>query len=95
MKTFLTHDRDKVGDFQARVLLHIPIGIIIGLLSVIPFVGYTLMRLFVRYEENEDKHIKDQAWKDYFGAIVGFVIAGAIIYGVLIWALIKLLGGTS
>ena len=88
---FLTHDRDKVGDFQKRVLIHIPIGFLIGILSVIPFVGYALMKLFVRYEENEDLHFKDQAWKDYFGAIVGFVIASLVILAGFVLFVLKLL----
>ena len=85
----LRHDRDKVGDFQSRVLLHIPIGFLIGMASLIPFVGLALLWLFIRYEENEDLHFKDQAWKDYFGAIVGVVIAFVVIIGIIFWWVIK------
>lgn len=89
---FLKHERDKVGDFQPRVLLHIPIGFIMGLTSVIPFVGYGLTRLFIRYEENEDIHTKDQAWKDYFGALVGFTAASIVILAGSILLVLKLVG---
>ena len=76
MKNFLTHDQDKVGDFQKRVLLHIPIGYIIVISALAhPILPIPLVWLFIRYEENEDAHKKDQAWKDYFGAIVGGVMA--------------------
>jgi hypothetical protein len=73
----LKHERDTVGDFQKRAFLHIPIGIIIGASwlahwSVPLILGY----LFSCYEENEDGHTKDQAWKDYFGCLIGIVIGG-------------------
>jgi len=88
----LKHERDKIGDFQRRVLLHIPIGFIIGLASVVPFVGSTLAQLFIRYEENEDVHTRDEAWKDYFGALTGFVLAVVIIIGLLVWLVTKFIG---
>ena len=79
---FITHTRDKVGDFQSRVLIHIPIGILIG----IPLLGYPILKLFIRYEENEDIHTKDQAWKDYAGAIAGTLITViAIITLLILW----------
>jgi len=67
----LTHCRDKVGDFQARVLLHIPIGMLIA----IPILGWGLRDIFRDYESNEDKWTRDEAWKDLFGAMVGYVLA--------------------
>ena len=66
----LTHNRDKTGDFGVRVLLHIPIGLLMG----IPVLGWGLILLFKFYEENEDLHCADEAWKDTYGAIIGFVI---------------------
>ena len=88
----LTHERDKVGDFQRRALLHIPIGILIG----IPLFGSPLEKLFIKYEENEDKWVKDQAWKDYFGAMVGTAITEITFLvglGFLIRYVIQYLGG--
>jgi len=74
------HNRDTVGDFGIRSLIHIPIGIIMS----IPIFSWGLVYLFRFYERNEDAHTEDQAWKDVFGAMVGYVI-GIIIQGILIW----------
>lgn len=65
-----THNQDKDGDFGIRALIHIPIGILIS----IPVLGWPLAYLFYKYERNEDIHTEDEAWKDIFGALVGFVI---------------------
>lgn len=74
--TLLKHERDKVGDFQRRVLLHVPIGFIIGI-SVLGHwaIGIILVALFIFYERNEDVWEKDKAWKDVFGALAGCVIS--------------------
>jgi len=80
----LTHNRDKEGDFGYRVLLHIPIGLLMGM----PLLGWALIPIFISYEQNEDLHTSDQAWKDYFGALVGCAIttiAFAIIVLEVIW----------
>lgn len=91
---FLTHSKDKVGDFQDRVLLHIPIGFFIVLSGLInPFLPQAIERLFEKYELNEDSHTQDEAWKDMFGALVGTVIGfffvGAVIVLLVIWLLKK------
>jgi len=80
----LKHSRDKTGDFQERVLLHIPAGLIIG----IPILGWAFAYIFKAYEENEDVHTKDQAWKDYFGAMVGAAITTLACLGVIIWRIV-------
>ena len=72
----LRHSRDKAGDYQSRVLLHIPIGLYMGFFPL----SRGLRELFIRYEESEDKWVKDQAWKDYAGAMVGYVIGRAIMW---------------
>jgi len=66
--SWIKHNRDVEGDFGVRMLLHIPVGLLIGLTFPL---SIPLVWLFVRYEENEDLHTKDEAWKDYFGAMVG------------------------
>lgn len=71
----ITHNRDTKGDFGVRMLLHIPIGVVMS----IPIFGWGLIPLFIFYELNEDVHTKDQAWKDIFGAIVGYIIGMVII----------------
>lgn len=75
----ITHNRDNDGDFGIRMLMHIPIGILMG----VPVIGWGLIPLFVFYEQNEDAHCKDEAWKDTFGAIVGFVVSEII--GLWVW----------
>jgi len=80
----LTHNRDKEGDFGIRVLLHIPAGIMMGLLDW----NNGLVKLFKVYELNEDAHTHDQAWKDVFGAMVGWVIGRLLLTGTiafLVW----------
>jgi hypothetical protein len=79
----LQHERDKKGDFAKRVLMHIPVGLAAG----IPVLGYPILKLFIFYEENEDLHIKDEAWKDTFGAIIGATITALAVTGVIIWLL--------
>lgn len=90
----LKHDRDSVGDFQYRVLIHVPIGFLIGLVSLIPFtsLGENLKNLFEAYENSEDVHTSDEAWKDYFGAIAGVVILSVLVFLAIIialWRVIK------
>jgi len=70
----ITHSRDKDGDFGNRVVLHIPIGFLIGfLLAAYPLAGIGLLILFLVYEWTEDWRVFDHAWKDLFGALVGCV----------------------
>jgi Na+/proline symporter len=80
----LKHSRDKTGDFQERVLIHIPIGLLMG----IPLLGRNLTQLFVKYQENEDLHTSDEAWKDYFGAILGASITITILIVMILFFII-------
>lgn len=75
------HTRDKAGDFGFRSLLHIPIGILMG----IPIIGKPLQDIFIKYEDNEDFHTEDQAWKDYNGAMIGIVITELALIGFIAW----------
>lgn len=83
----ITHPRDDEGDYGIRVLLHIPIGLLMG----IPVIGYQLMKLFFFYEKNEDKWTSDEAWKDTAGALFGMSITVIIITGLGIWGLVHYL----
>lgn len=75
----LTHPRDRDGDFGIRVLLHVPIGIVIGFLLVYkPMAGIGLLLLFLVYEWTEDWRVQDHAWKDLFGGLVGCVFGIAL-----------------
>ena len=66
----IKHNRDDEGDFGIRVLLHIPVGVVMS----IPVLGWGLIALFIFYEKNEDRGVRDEAWKDVFGAMAGFII---------------------
>jgi hypothetical protein len=82
---FLKHDRDTKGDFGKRALMHIPVGLVAG----IPILGYPVLKLFIFYEDNEDLHIKDEAWKDTFGAVIGATITVLAALGVGIWLFLR------
>lgn len=49
--------------------------------------------VFLFYEKNEDRHTKDQAWKDVLGFLIGFfaiaIVALAAKFIVLIIAFLK------
>jgi len=79
----IRHPRDDEGDFGVRAIQHVIVGLLIG----VPLLGYPLLKLFIRYEENEDKHVKDEAWKDYFGAMVGAAITEVAIVALIAWRL--------
>lgn len=81
----ITHNRDAAGDFGIRVLIHIPVGFLIGL-------GLLSEDMFLKYERNEDLHTEDQAWKDIAGGMVGYVpgkITKYIVIGVAIYLLVR------
>jgi hypothetical protein len=75
----LKHTRDEKGDFGIRVVIHIPVGIVLS----IPVYGWALTYLFWKYQKNEDGYYHDGAWKDVFGAMVGYVI-GIAIQGIIL-----------
>ena len=80
----LKHEKDKTGDFQQRVFIHIPIGLLIG----IPILGHPLLKIFLEYEKNEDLHTSDEAWKDFFGAMIGASITILLLLGLIILLII-------
>lgn len=69
-----THPRDKNGDYGIRSLMHIPVGMILG----IPIFGWFCWCIFKAYEESEDKWCSDESWKDYNGAQIGACITSLI-----------------
>lgn len=82
--SWIKHVRDIEGDFGVRMLLHIPVGLLIGLTFPL---SIPLVWLFIRYEENEDLHTKDEAWKDYFGALVGCAVGVVAVIVVILMML--------
>lgn len=87
LNKLITHDRDGVGDFGSRVVLHIPVGFAMGLLDW----NNGLVKLFNFYEKNEDVHTLDEAWKDVFGAMVGWVIGRVALVALIIYAVAKVM----
>jgi prolipoprotein diacylglyceryltransferase len=85
LNRMIKHERDDEGDFGYRMAVHIPVG----LLASLPVLGGGLLRLFLEYERNEDLHTQDEAWKDIFGAIVGYVIGTLMVLAGLIWLVVK------
>ena len=63
-----------------RVLLHIPVGLVMGFSYFAHWVfPIVLVYLFWQYEKNEDRHINDGAWKDIKGAIWGAAIVSVVV----------------
>lgn len=78
----ITHDRDTDGDFGRRTVIHAFAGYGIIILALAHWcIPLALTVGFIFYEKNEDLHVKDQAWKDTFGFLVGGVMAGFTILG--------------
>lgn len=65
-----------------RCILHVPAGAINGLLFTLgAHIGWAFLFVFMVYELNEDKHLKDHAYLDLFGWFWGFI--GFWVYFVL------------
>jgi len=63
-----------------RVLLHIPVGLVVGFTYFAHWVfPIVLAYLFWQYEKNQDKDIHDHAWKDVKGVIWGAAVVGVIV----------------
>lgn len=74
-----------------RAVIHFPHGVIAAICHadppgiISPIFGWGIIAWFVVYEINEDRHIKDQAWKDLLGAMCGyfaFVLAKTVFHPV-------------
>ena len=77
------HNRDNEGDYGSRMLMHIPAGFFIGL---IPF-NREFSDHLKFYEDNEDAHTKDEAWKDEAGILVGIVMGRILLVAIVIYVL--------
>ncbi len=64
-----------------RLLLHVPVGAACALLTrVSNTLAAILAAMFLFYETNEDRHLKDEAYKDIAGACWGVALGGLILY---------------
>lgn len=76
----------KLSDI-GRIWLHIPVGLMAAMLFWLsPFAGASFTFIFWRYEKNEDRYLRDQAWKDYAGFLYGMALGG------IIWAIVSKFG---
>jgi hypothetical protein len=64
-----------------RLLIHIPVGVVTAIIGLLGWYwAFILFASFIFYEQNEDWHIKDGAYKDVIGFIVGYATTSMIIY---------------
>lgn len=82
----IKHPRDTHGDYGVRYLLHIPAGFLVGLLP--PPLDHNAVKIFLRYEQNEDKWTQDEAWKDVGGFMTGYVIGRYV--QLTVWVLLAI-----
>ncbi len=64
-----------------RVWLHVPHGVIIGLLALCPItwkIAEIAWEVFREYEWSEDLHTHDQAWNDLLGLLFGIAIVALL-----------------
>lgn len=89
----LRHSRDYTDPpvFGGRVLLHSLHGLAIAFSLLVHWsLTIALVWLFVRYEENEEIHTRDEAWKDYYGALLGVFLGVFILFMLDRWNLISI-----
>jgi len=66
-----------------RILLHMPVGFFAACCCHISWIfGFIFFAAFSLYEFNEDWHIRDRAYKDILGFLIGYSL-GAV--GVAYW----------
>lgn len=64
-----------------RAGIHIPVGLFnVFLLYVGIIYGILFFAGFFIYELNEDWHLKDNAWLDIYGWLIGFGLGVSILY---------------
>lgn len=79
LKDYTSHISWKEKLFRAGI--HIPVGLFNAFCLYVGIVyGVLFFAGFFTYELNEDWHLKDNAWLDIYGWIVGFGIGVAILF---------------
>ena len=75
------HDRYKGDNFGIRSLIHIPVGIIVALSSMVSWpIALIFAYWFVTYQKNEDGYYRDGAWVDLNGAMIGLAIGTVLVF---------------
>ena len=85
----ITHVRDQVGDYGVRVVLHVPVGIFLGLTYPL---SNDFLHVMIQYQNNECLRTEDQAWKDYAGILQGIFIGRVVQIVAIVWLAAKVLG---
>jgi hypothetical protein len=63
-----------------RLLLHVPVGLACAAIATVCWpISLLLGLFFLSYETNQDRHKKDDAFKDIEGAAWGLAIGGIAI----------------
>ena len=79
MKNYTSHISWKEKLFRAGI--HIPVGLFnVFCLYVGIVYGILFFTGFFAYEINEDWHLKDNAWLDIYGWILGFGIGVSLLF---------------
>ena len=79
IKDYTAHIPPKEKLFRAGI--HIPVGLFnVFLLYVGIVYGVLFFAGFFTYELNEDWHLKDNAWLDIYGWIIGFGIGASLLF---------------
>lgn len=79
MKDYTAHISYKEKLFRAGI--HIPVGLFnVFCLYVGIVYGVLFFMGFFAYELNEDWHLKDGAWLDIFGWLIGFGMGVAVLF---------------
>ena len=85
---YIKHDRDDVGDFGWRLVMHACLfPLVTACLLVDPVGGAIVLVAFTytfnKYQRNEDLHNADEAWKDQSGYMWAIAI-GVVIYLIIV-----------
>ena len=66
--------------FTEATLVHFPIGLLAGLLTITnPVMGVVLSFGFLFYEALEDWRIKDRGYRDVFGFLIRYGVIGVLV----------------
>lgn len=67
-----------------RFWLHVPVGLVLVFLAWLSWVlCIAYVAMFLVYEIDESKYLRDQAWKDLAGPMAG------VILGSIIWTIVR------
>jgi hypothetical protein len=66
-----------------RMLIHVPVGVLSGVfIQHLLIIGLVFTAAWFYYEWNEDENIRDHAFLDVWGFLVGMGIIGVVYLGI-------------